>query len=76
MNNVKESASIIGSTLISGVVNDSSVYYGWYGGKYELILNLGKMKKAIVIRKLLSEERYVISEGSFFPFSRDIYSSK
>lgn len=41
---------------------------------FDTYIYLGVMRKAIVIRRLLSG--YAISEGSFFPFPKEMYDNR
>lgn len=50
----------------------SKSYYWEHNGKNESILHLGKMKKAVVIRKSFKNQ-YFISEASYFPFESGAY---
>lgn len=53
--------------------NDSDVEFGWYKSGTSLILNLGVMKKAAVIRKNWRDGKYYIGESGFFYFQKDVY---
>lgn len=48
-------------------------YYGWYisGGDY--ILNLGKMKKAIVVQAIFGKPYFTVAIRSYFPFPQEMY---
>lgn len=51
-------------------------YFGWVDtDKNSCYLHLGKMKKAVIIRKSITGI-WFISEGSFFPFNNEIYTEK
>ena len=50
--------------------------YGWYKKGKDLYLNLGIIKKAVIIREKLTpslKSRYFVSVGSYFPFTTKIY---
>jgi hypothetical protein len=51
-------------------------YYGWYKISCDAFLNLGRIKKAVVIRKAYACDEYFISTGSYFSFSDAIYNQR
>ena len=51
-------------------------YFGWIDtDENSSYLHLGKIKKAVIIRKSITGI-WFISEGSFFPFNKEIYTEK
>lgn len=51
--------------------------YGWKEKNCAYILNLGKIKKAVVIhRSYINSDYFRIGVGSFFPFPDEIYNTK
>ena len=68
--------SEIKSNVIVSSLSGYVVYYGWrQDNPHDLVLDLGSMKRAVVIRKSIANY-WFISESSFFPFSKVIYSKK
>lgn len=62
-----------GVKFISG---NNKPFYGWYKEGSDAICNLGQMRKAVLVRKMLGIDKYYISEGSYYPFSRDVYEMR
>ena len=50
--------------------------YGWVEEKYRIVLNLGKMKNALVIHPSFNGNYFKIGQASFFPFNDEIYLEK
>lgn len=55
-------------------LSNNSNGYGWKISKNDAVLHLGTMRKAIIIRrKVISDNAYFISVGSFFPLPTETY---
>jgi hypothetical protein len=66
-----------GEVLVSPENPKDYPEYGWFRTGTTVYLNLGKMKKAIVIRTTFqSPYKYFISNGSYFPFTDEIYEAR
>ena len=59
-------------------VNSSGteLVYGWKDEKYRTILNLGRMRNAVIIHHSYIGNYFKIGEASFFPFNDEIYGAK
>jgi hypothetical protein len=62
---------------LSKIVTGNKVpYYGWYSNGNDYFLNLGKMKKAIVIQSIIGKTYYTIAIRSYFPFPQELHDKK
>ena len=58
-------------------LKSKSKLYGWKETSSAFVLDLGKIKRAVVIhRSYINQDYYRIGVGSFFPFTDEIYSTK
>jgi hypothetical protein len=57
------------------VISNEKPKFGWYKDGHDVILNLGRMRKALVVRKTLTGT-YMLSEGSYFPLPKRLYDER
>jgi hypothetical protein len=75
-NEIKKSADNKSVERYVVLLNNEPPYYGWYKAGCDAFLNLGEMKKAVVIRKSLEGSGYFISTGSYYPFKNEVYNAR
>lgn len=58
------------------VIYGAKVEYGWVRSGVDAILNLGTMDRAVMVRQKFMATDYFISDGSWFPFKKDVYDMR